>query len=169
LGFCGDLLLVRPSAEGFDRVSLVALLAAALVAARDLLTRKIGAETPSSIVSLTSTVAVALCALALAPYEQWAPIRRVETLYLAAAALLVTCGTMLVIAAYRHGDVGVVSGYRYAIAVFAVGVGYLVWGDIPDLVTTLGIATIIGSGLYTMHRQRVRPDSQLRLPSTGRT
>lgn len=80
-----------------------------------------------------------------------------------------TSGSLLVIAAYRQGDVGVVSGYRYSIAVFAVLVGYLVWGDIPDLLTTLGIATIIGSGLYTMHRQRVRPDSQLRLSSGGQS
>ena len=169
VGFCGVLLIVRPSTDGFDRVSLIALFAAALVAARDLLTRKIGSDTPSSVVSLTSTTAVALCAVILAPYEQWAPIWRIETVYLMAAALLVTSGTMLVIAAYRHGDVGVVSGYRYAIAVFAVAVGYLVWGDVPDLITTLGIATIIASGLYTMHRQRVRPDSQLRLPSSGRS
>lgn len=167
VGFLGVLLIVRPSADGFDHVSLVALAAAVLVAARDLLTRKIGSDAPPSVVSLTSTAAVAACAVVLMPFERWAPMGRIETVYLMGSALLVTLGSLLVIAAYRQGDVGVVSGYRYSIAVFAVLIGYLVWGDIPDLLTTLGIATIIGSGLYTMHRQRVRPDSQLRL-SSGR-
>ena len=167
VGFLGVLLIVRPSADGFDHVSLVALAAAVLVAARDLLTRKIGSDAPPSVVSLTSTAAVAACAVLLMPFERWAPMGRIETVYLMGSALLVSLGSLLVIAAYRQGDVGVVSGYRYSIAVFAVLIGYLVWGDIPDLLTTLGIATIIGSGLYTMHRQRVRPDSQLRL-SSGR-
>ena len=169
VGFFGVLLIVRPSADGFDQVSLVALAAAVLVAARDLLTRRIGSDAPSSIVSLTSTAAVAACAIVLMPFERWAPMWRIETVYLMGAALLVTSGSLLVIAAYRQGDVGVVSGYRYSIAVFAVAVGYLVWGDIPDLITTLGIATIIASGLYTMHRQRVRPNSQLRISSVDRT
>lgn len=169
VGFCGVLLIVRPSTSGFDHVSLIALAAAVLVAARDLLTRKIGSNAPSSVVSLTSTAAVAACAIVLMPFERWEPMWRVETVYLMGAALLVTLGSLLVIAAYRQGDVGVVSGYRYSIAVFAVAVGYLVWGDIPDLLTTLGIVTIIGSGLYTMHRQRVRPDSRLRLSSGGQS
>lgn len=169
VGFLGVLLIVRPSADGFDHVSLVALAAAVLVAARDLLTRKIGSDAPPSVVSLTSTAAVAACAVMLMPFERWAPMGRIETVYLMGSALLVSLGSLLVIAAYRQGDVGVVSGYRYSIAVFAVLIGYLVWGDIPDLLTTLGIATIIGSGLYTMHRQRVRPDSRLRLSSSRRS
>ena len=35
--------------------------------------------------------------------------------------------------------------------------GYLVWGDVPDAIAFAGIGLIVGAGLYTMHRQRVRP------------
>ncbi len=47
--------------------------------------------------------------------------------------------------------------------VIAALIGYLVWGDVPDGLAFAGIALIVGSGLYTMHRQRKRPDSRLKL------
>ncbi len=56
-----------------------------------------------------------------------------------------------------------ISQYRYTVIVFATLLGYVVWGDVPDVFAFFGIALIIGSGLYTMHRQRVRPDSNLKL------
>ena len=44
----------------------------------------------------------------------------------------------------------------------AVLIGWLVWGETPDAISYAGIALIVGSGLYTLHRQRTRPDSQLK-------
>ena len=32
--------------------------------------------------------------------------------------------------------------------------GYLIWGDIPDMLTWFGIILILGSGIYTIHRER---------------
>jgi drug/metabolite transporter (DMT)-like permease len=44
----------------------------------------------------------------------------------------------------------------------AVLIGWLVWSETPDRIAFAGIALIVCSGLYTLHRQRVRPDSQLK-------
>jgi drug/metabolite transporter (DMT)-like permease len=54
----------------------------------------------------------------------------------------------------RHGDVAVVAPFRYTVIVFAIIVGYLVWGDVPDLLTLLGTAIIIATGIYTFYRER---------------
>jgi drug/metabolite transporter (DMT)-like permease len=78
-------------------------------------------------------------------------------------------GSICIISAYRNTDVGVVSGYRYSVVILAVIMGYLVWGQVPDPIAGLGIAMIVASGLYTMHRQQVVPQSQLKLPSTPPT
>ena len=118
---------------------------------------------PSTVVSLTTTVLVGIVAVAYGFTEEWLPIWRVETIYVALAAVLVTAGTFFIISAFRRTDVGVISQYRYAIIVFATVLGYVVWGDVPDLFAAIGVALIVGSGLYTMHRQRVRPDSNLKL------
>jgi len=163
VGFIGVLFVVRPGAESFNAAAIVAVLSTFLVACRDLTTRTIGDDVPSTVVSLTTTVLVGLVAVAYGFTETWLPIWRIETVYVALAAVLVTIGTFFIISAFRRTDVGVISQYRYAIIVFATVLGYVVWGDVPDLYAAIGVALIVGSGLYTMHRQRVRPDSNLKL------
>lgn len=166
VGFLGVLIVMRPSADGFSAAALVALASAVLVAVRDLMTRMISDDTPSTVVSLTTTVLVGLAAFGVGTAETWQPAWRIETLYLALAAMLVTVGSFFVISAFRGTDVGVVAGYRYSVVVIAVAIGWLVWGETPDLVAFAGIALIVGSGLYTLHRQRVRADSKLKPEST---
>lgn len=162
VGFCGVLVVVRPTAEGFSPAALVALFSSCLVAARDLLTRRIGSDVPSSVISLTATVLVGLLALGLGLSESWEPVWRRETIYVVIAAVLVSTGSFFVISAFRNTDIGVVTGFRYSVVISAVIIGYLVWGDVPDLLAFLGIGLIVGSGLYTMHRQQVLPDSNLK-------
>ncbi|MCO5092604.1 DMT family transporter [Bosea sp. (in: a-proteobacteria)] len=163
VGFIGVLFVVRPGAEAFNAASIVAVFCAFLTAARDLSTRFISNDIPSTVVSLTTTVLTGIVAIAFGLTEEWQPIWRLESVYVACAAVLVVIGTFFIIGAFRRTDISVVSLYRYSIIVFATLLGYLVWGDVPDLFTTIGVALIVGSGLYTMHRQRVRPDSNLKL------
>jgi len=163
VGFIGVLFVVRPGAESFNAAAIVAVISTFLVAGRDLTTRTIGDDVPSTVVSLTTTILVGLVAVAYGLAEEWRPVWRIETLYVALASVLVTAGTFFIISAFRRTDVGVISQYRYAIIVFATVLGYVVWGDVPDLFAAIGVALIVGSGLYTMHRQRVRPDSNLKL------
>jgi len=162
VGFVGVLIVMRPSAAGFSLAALIALASAGLVAIRDLMTRTIGDDVPSTVISLITTLIVGALSLSLGILETWQSPWRIELAYLAAAALLVTAGSFCVISAFRGTDVGVVAGYRYSVVLIAVLIGWLVWGETPDRVAFAGIALIVGSGLYTLHRQRVRPDSQLK-------
>jgi drug/metabolite transporter (DMT)-like permease len=73
--------------------------------------------------------------------------------------VLVSLGNLSIIMAFRGTDMAVVSGYRYSIVIFALIMGFLVWGDIPDRWSLLGTVLIVGSGLYTLHRQRIRARS----------
>ncbi len=163
VGFIGVLFVARPGAESFNAAALIALLSVFLTSCRDLATRSIGDDVPSTVVSLSTTAFVGLVALSYGQTEQWLPVRQMATLYVALSAVLVTIGTFFIVSAYRRADVGVISQYRYTVIVFATLLGYFVWGDVPDLFAFLGIGLIVGSGLYTMHRQRVRPDSNLKL------
>ena len=155
-GFIGVLIIVRPAAEGFNVYSLVALASAILVGFRDLLTRRIGADVPSSVITFTTTAVVCLMGWILGLWEVWQPLKPRETLYLVAAALFVALGNYTIIVAYRDADVSLVSGFRYVVLVFAIVLGIVIWGDWPDAASLTGAALIVGSGLYTLHRQRVR-------------
>jgi drug/metabolite transporter (DMT)-like permease len=61
-----------------------------------------------------------------------------------------------VVAASRTGEVSVVSPFRYARLLFAIAIGAFVFDEIPDALTLIGAALIIGSGLYALARERAR-------------
>jgi drug/metabolite transporter (DMT)-like permease len=39
---------------------------------------------------------------------------------------------------------------------WAIAIGFTVWGDVPNTLAFAGIAVIVASGLYILHRERVR-------------
>lgn len=166
VGFVGVVIVVRPTADGFNSATLVALFSTLLVTARDLLTRRIDSATPSTVISLVTMAVACLPALAMTGIETWQPVWQPHAIYLACAAAFMAAASLCIVQAFRVADIGVVAGYRYSVVVMAVVAGYLVWGHIPDAMAFLGIGLIVGSGLYTMHRQRVRPDSRLK-PGSG--
>ena len=58
--------------------------------------------------------------------------------------------------AMRIGDIAMTGSFRYTAMVFAVALGWWVWGELPDATAWCGIALILASGLYALHRERVR-------------
>jgi drug/metabolite transporter (DMT)-like permease len=155
-GFVGVLLVVRPTGESFGWYSWTALAAASMVAARDLVTRRIRSEVPTVLVLVATSIVVMIGGLLLIPVETWvAPSPRIAT-ELAFAGLFVAAGHYFSIAGFRHVDVAVVSPFRYSIILWAGLFGFLVFGERPDLTALLGAAVIAASGLYTVHRERVR-------------
>ena len=57
---------------------------------------------------------------------------------------------------FRFGEAGLVVPFKYFNMVFAVGLGFILWGDLPDAWTWAGSAVLISSGLYILHRERMR-------------
>ncbi len=165
-GFSGVLLVVKPGAGTFEPVALVALLCAALVAVRDIQTRAIPAGVPSSVVSLTTTVTVIVAGLSLG-FEDWVPLRASTTAELFGAAAFVSLGNVMIVSAYRKAEASVVSPFRYSVVILAGVFGYFIFGEVPDLLAVLGTALVVGSGIYTLHRERVRRKSALARDSGG--
>ena len=155
VGFAGVLLIVKPTPAGFNLYALIALAAAALVAARDLATRFIGEEVPSPVVTFSTTASVCLAGLVAGMGEGWQPLGR-EALFLVGAAVLVTLGNLAIIVAFRNTEVSVVSPFRYSVILLAILSGFLVFGELPDAAAIAGIALVVGSGIYTIHREQVR-------------
>jgi len=66
----------------------------------------------------------------------------------------VLIGYQCVIIALRSGDISAIAPFRYTALLWAILLGYLVFGDVPDAMMTTGAAIIVLSGLYTFHRER---------------
>ncbi|MGE0661001.1 MAG: DMT family transporter [Reyranellaceae bacterium] len=155
-GFIGVLLVVQPTATGFNWFALVALVATGTHAMRDLMTRRIGVGIPSIIVTLSTAIVVTICAGLAAAVETWRPLETRQVLLLIAASAFLSGGYYLVIDCMRHGELSVVAPFRYTAMLWALLLGYFVWGDVPNLLAWAGIVLLVGSGLYVLHRERIR-------------
>ena len=54
----------------------------------------------------------------------------------------------------RIGDIGFVAPFRYTAMVWALILGLLMFGEIPDMPMMTGTVIIILTGLYSLHRER---------------
>jgi drug/metabolite transporter (DMT)-like permease len=156
-GFLGVLIIVRPGVEGFNVFALLALVSVAFCAVRDLATRRIPAPIPSLFITLLTTVTVTITGAAiLVPLGGWTPPSTRALLLLALAAVLLLIGYQCVIMALRSGDISAVAPFRYSALLWAMLLGYLVFGDVPDAMMVTGASIIVLSGLYAFYRERKR-------------
>lgn len=161
VGFGGVLLVVQPSAQGFNAYALMAVLAAVLHAARDTSTRYIPADVPSILITLATAVTVALLAGLLSLVEGWQPVPARELGFLVAASALIAFGYHLLIGSMRVGEMSMVAPFRYTALLYALLLGYAVWGDVPNLLACFGIVLLVGAGLYALHSERARARAAL--------
>ena len=154
LGFAGVLLVVQPAADGFNIYAWLCLLATLIYAFRDLLTRKISSATPSILVTLATAGVVWLMAAVVMAFQGWMPMQGRELGWLSLSSLLVSTGYYALIAAMRHGEMTVIAPFRYVGLLWAVLLGYFVWGTLPNAMGWCGIALLIGAGLYMVRQQR---------------
>ena len=125
-------------------------------AVRDLMTRRIPAGIPSILITLASAIAGCLLSGVYALAEGWRAFGVAEAVLLAGAALFVAAGYYLIIVSFRQGEIAVISPFRYTALLVALLLGYVLWGDIPNLLAWCGIALLIGAGLYVILRERRR-------------
>ena len=155
LGFAGVLLVVQPRADGFSAYAWLCLLATLIYAVRDLLTRKISSATPSILVTLATAGVVWLMAGLVMAFQGWTPMQWRDLGWLALTSLLLSTGYYALIAAMRHGEMTVIAPFRYVGLLWAVLLGYLVWGTLPNVMGWCGIALLIGAGLQMIRQQRM--------------
>lgn len=153
-GFAGVLLVIQPRSEGFNAYAWLCLGGTVLHAMRDLLTLRIGRDVPSIAVTLTTAVAVTLLAGAMSLFRPWVAVSASQLAWLASAAAFLAGGYFLLIRATRSGDIAVISPFRYSGLLMAVGLGWVIWGDVPNATAWAGIALLLAAGLYLLRRQR---------------
>jgi len=156
VGFLGVLLIVKPGTGAFQPMSLAMLASMVFVAARDLITRRLPVGIPNVLVTGAAIVGVMLAGLVLALFETWPPPTPQQWMMLVLSGIAVIAGFMLGLIAMRTGDVAVVQPFRYSFVVFGAIASLLVFKDVPDRISVVGILMIVASGLYSLHRERVR-------------
>ena len=63
-------------------------------------------------------------------------------------------GFVCLVVAMRSADMSALAPFRYSTIVWAIVLGVLIWGEIPDLAATIGIGIVVASGLATLMREQ---------------
>lgn len=155
-GLIGTMFVVKPTSSAFDVWAIVPLGAAACGACRDLLTRRVDHKIPSLAISFVASVAVTFAGLLVGVSERWRAPNMDEAGLIALAGLFLGLGTYLIVLAFRNVEISVVAPFRYTLLIWIGIAGYLAFGEVPDGWSVFGAAVIVGSGLYTLHREAVR-------------
>ncbi len=153
-GFAGVLLIVQPAADAFNAWSLLCLFATLLHTGRDLITRRIALAVPSILITLTTSLAVLLLTGPWSLLQGWKPIDATQLGLLAGASIFLSTAYYMVIVGMRTGELSLVAPFRYTALIYALALGWLVWGDIPNTMAWSGIVLMVVSGIFMLRAGR---------------
>jgi drug/metabolite transporter (DMT)-like permease len=157
VGFVGVLMVIQPHPGDLNAWTWLALAGTLIGCFRDIFVRFLPVGVPTLVVSFTTALIVAAVGCSWALAEGWQPMSARALGFIAGSSLLLAMGYQLVVIALRsRGEFSVIGAFRYASILWALAIGYVVWGEVPDALATAGIAVIVASGLYILHRERVR-------------
>ena len=156
VGFVGVLVIVRPGSTAFQWFAIFPLLASFLGGMRDIITRKMAASETTVAVLFVTTTAVVLAGLLTYLFTDWKPVELRHLQYFIGSGILIGIAHYLIIESFRFGEAAFISPFKYANVLWGTLFGYLLFGDLPNTMTVLGAMIIVMSGLYILHRERIR-------------
>ncbi|MEM9683800.1 MAG: DMT family transporter [Pseudomonadota bacterium] len=154
VGFIGIIVITKPTGDVVTLAVLFPIASAFWTGIRDMVTRRMVSTESSNAILITSTAAVMIAGLCSAPFGWIAPTP-VDFGLMALAGIFSGFGHYFMIEAFRYAEAVIVSPFRYLTIVWAITLGYLIWGDFPDEYVIAGIILVICSGLYILHREIV--------------
>ena len=160
VGLLGVLVVLRPTGEGLLSVAGAAVLVAAFGYAVSAITVRVLARTDSTQATtfwLLALMALGAGGLAL---PGWVPLRAEDVWLIAGIGVAGALGQYTITEAFRTGEASLVAPLEYSALVWGVLLDLSLWGVLPDGLTWLGAAIIVGSGLYLIRRERVHAEAE---------
>ncbi len=161
VGFIGALIIIRPTFAEIGLPTLYPVGAACCFSFYIILTRKLVAtEDPIRLQFFAGMFGLGIMSLALfiGADNDYAMLKVVSpSLFqwglLAILGVIATLAHLLVTYAYRRAPVSILAPFQYVEIIGATLLGLMLFDDFPDGVTWLGVAVVVGSGIYVFHRE----------------
>ncbi len=155
VGFIGALIVIQPwtaFTTGINFGALLLLAAAVSNASYQIATRHVRVDDPRTSLLFTAALGAAVTTLMLPWHWTWPDAY--GWALLAASGLMGALGHFCIIAAFSNAPASVVSPFSYSSLIWAAALGFIVWGDVPQLQVLAGASLIVASGLYIFFRER---------------
>jgi drug/metabolite transporter (DMT)-like permease len=150
LGLLGVLIILRPTADDFSALSLLAVIGTLGFVGRDLMTRTAPAVLTKEVLGFYgfTNMLVAGGCFSLWEGKAFLPLQMPQALMIGAALIFGVFAYTALMTAMRTGSIGAVTPYRYTRLLFGISVGVLVFGEQLDSQMLMGCAVVIGAGLF---------------------
>ncbi|MEO0498201.1 MAG: DMT family transporter, partial [Pseudomonadota bacterium] len=154
VGFVGVLIVVRPGSDVFTPPILLSVGAMLTYGLYSVMTRKLANSETQQSLNFYPTLFGSLLMLPLALLDWRLPTASLEISLFLLTGLVGLTGHLLLIMASKLTAASKLAPFQYTQLLWMVGLGYFVFGDVPDGWTALGASVIVASGLYLLHRER---------------
>ena len=160
VGLLGVLVVLRPTGEGVLTLAGLAVLVAAFGYAVSAILVRVLARTDSTQATTFWLLALMALGAGLLAWPGWVPLRGEHAAIIAGIGIAGALGQYTITEAFRSGEASLVAPLEYSALVWGVLLDLSLWGVLPDGLTWLGAAIIVGSGLYLIRRERVHAEAE---------
>jgi len=155
VGLLGVLIILRPGTSAFHVAAFFPLVSAVAWACTLIMTRMMSGR-EHVLTTMTYSSIAGLCILSAVVPFVWVTPSWHDIAFGVFIGVASTAGQWIVVLAFRYADASVLAPFSYTQLLWVSILGFMVFGEVPDIWTVTGAIFIVGSGLYTAHRERVR-------------
>jgi drug/metabolite transporter (DMT)-like permease len=153
VGFIGVAVVTRP-ADGFHPAMILSLAAAVCYALYSVTTRILAAHDSTATTVFFSALVGSVIATVPLPFVWTTPTEPLVIAGMVAIGAFGWIGHLFLIMAHRLTPAPALAPFVYTQLIWAITLGFLVFGDVPARITLIGAAIVVVSGLYLIYRER---------------
>jgi drug/metabolite transporter (DMT)-like permease len=155
IGFAGVLIILQPGLRVFSPAAVLPLFAALLFALYGLLTRYVARSDSAAVSFFWSGLVAAIVVTPLGLWH-WQAMSLPDWGWMLVLCCTAALAHYLLIRAYEVAEASAVQPFAYLQLVFASALGIMLFGETLRTNVALGAAVVVGAGLFTLWRERVR-------------
>jgi len=156
VGFLGVILVLHPTSDGINGVALVALCGGALAAVAKTTVRRLGHTEPANrTVFYFALIGTLVSAVPLT--WAWQPLDLNAYLWLGLVGLLATAGQLFLTHGFARAPAARMGVFSYAAVIFGAAYGWILWDEVPHLLSVAGALLIVGAGFLAGRRETAPP------------
>jgi S-adenosylmethionine uptake transporter len=172
-GFAGVLVIVQPGSDSMNPAAFLPIMAATTYSLSVMTTRRLGpTQNGASLAFYSMMIFIIFSAIIGISFgdgrfasdahpsiafllREWIIPAQEDLMLLILCGVVAACGFYCISQSYRIAPVSTVAPFEYTAMPCAVLWGIVIWNEIPPATTLIGIAMIISSGLYVLHRASI--------------
>lgn len=171
-GFVGVIIMVRPGSDLFDWAAPLAVISGLTYGVSMVSARRLGSAETAAALAFWGNAVFLGCALILSAFfgtgdfagvghksvdfmtRGWVTPAVFDVAMMMLCGVIAAAGLTLLTQAYRISQSNVVAPFEYTALIWGVLYGWIFWSDWPDSTGWIGIAIIVGAGLFVIWQER---------------